>query len=296
MTIVLCASMSFAKEATETALALERAGHKVLRPLIHELWLEHGMEKGKDGELEFMREYDLMRKHYEHMKRTDALVVLNYEKRNIPGYIGGGVLMEMGFAHVLHKPIYLLHQLPKVAYSDEIELMNPILLHGDISHIPHHAPSRALFGDKEAKEGQMKRVATYGQNGKENGFLMELLKEGKFTKAYLTSVFPGSFKGYHLHKVRDTNYMAVRGKMHVVLYARHGQGSPARAGWRRTEYVLDSARGDTLHIPVNVATGFESATQEEAWLINFPEPPYDPELKDEQVEYTEEELERGIVK
>ncbi len=294
MILVLCASMSFAKEAIEAALALERAGHTVLRPLSHELWLEHGMEKGQDGELEFIREYDLMRRHNEHMKRTDALVVLNYEKRNIPGYIGGGVLMEMGFAHVLHKPIYLLHTLPDVAYRDEIEVMNPILLHGDLQKIPKEATPPPLLTKEgimgEVKQGQMKRVATWGQNGKENGFLMELFKEGRLTRAYLTAVSPGSFKGYHLHRVRETNYVAVRGKMHVILYSRHGQE------WRRTEYVLDSARGDTLHIPVNVATGFESATQEEAWMVNFPEPPYDPELKDEQVEYTEEELKNGIVK
>ena len=35
---------------------------------------------------------------------------------------------------------------------------------------------------------------------------------------------------------------------------------------------------------------------EDGWLINFPDPPYDPELKDEQVEYTQEELEQGVVK
>lgn len=294
MTIVLCASMSFAKEAADTALALERAGHKVLRPLSHELWLEHGMEKGKEGELEFMREYDLMRKHYEYMKRTDALVVLNFEKSGVPGHIGGGVLMEMGFAHVLHKAIYLLHPIPRVPYRDEIEVMNPIILYGDLKNILMETTPPPLLAKEgiigEVKEGQMKRVATYGQNGKENGFLMELLKEGRGTKAYLTSVFPGSFKGYHLHRVRETNYVAVRGKMHVVLYTRQDQS------WRRAEYVLDSARGDTLHIPVNVATGFESATDEEAWMINFPEPAYDPELKDEQVEYSENEIQQGIVK
>ena len=30
--------------------------------------------------------------------------------------------------------------------------------------------------------------------------------------------------------------------------------------------------------------------------MNYPDPPYDPALKDEQVEYTQEELERGVVK
>ncbi|MEW6610768.1 MAG: hypothetical protein AB1352_04065 [Patescibacteria group bacterium] len=290
MTIVLCASMSFAKEVKETALALERLGHRVLRPLQHELWLEHGMEKGREGELEFMREYDLMRRHFTHMKHTDALVVLNYEKKGIAGYIGGGVLMEMGFAHVLHRPMYLLHPMPDVSYRDEIEIMSPVILHGDLSKIPLHTPSRVSAGTGELKEGRMKRVSTFDHQGKENGFLMELLKEGRCTKAYLTAVTPGSFKGYHLHRVRATNYVAVRGKMHVILYVRQGKG------WHRVEYVLDAVKGDILHIPSEVATGFESATAEEAWMVNFPEPPYDPELKDEQVEYSENELQQGIVK
>ena len=32
---------------------------------------------------------------------------------------------------------------------------------------------------------------------------------------------------------------------------------------------------------------------EDGWLVNYPDPPYDPSLKDEQVEYTQEELERA---
>jgi hypothetical protein len=45
-----------------------------------------------------------------------------------------------------------------------------------------------------------------------------------------------------------------------------------------------------------VATGLENIGTEEAWLINYPDPPYDPSLKDEQVEYTKEELESGLIK
>jgi hypothetical protein len=47
---------------------------------------------------------------------------------------------------------------------------------------------------------------------------------------------------------------------------------------------------------VNVATGLQNIGDEEAWLINYPDPPYDPDIKGEQVEDTEEELKQGIVK
>jgi len=64
----------------------------------------------------------------------------------------------------------------------------------------------------------------------------------------------------------------------------------------RQEYVLDAAKPQRLHIPPNVASGLHNIGDEEAWLVNFPNPPYDPDLKDEQIEYTEDELGAGIIK
>ncbi len=61
----------------------------------------------------------------------------------------------------------------------------------------------------------------------------------------------------------------------------------------KEEHILDAAEPKRMFIPANVATGMQNIGSEEAWLINFPDPPYDPELKDEQAEYTEEELKRG---
>ena len=77
--------------------------------------------------------------------------------------------------------------------------------------------------------------------------------------------------------------------MRIILYS----GGPA---WRREEHILDASRPTRLFIPVNVATGLENVGDEEGWLVNYPDPPYDPSLKDEQVEYTLAELEAGVVK
>lgn len=131
-----------------------------------------------------------------------------------------------------------------------------------------------------------KKVATFGHDGAENGFLVELFKDGAKTVAYLTAAAPGAFKGYHLHRVRAARYVCVRGRMKIILYV---EG-------KRIEHVLDADRPERLYIPANVATGLENIGDEEAWLINYPDPPYDPELRDEQVEYTEAELEQGVVK
>jgi hypothetical protein len=43
-----------------------------------------------------------------------------------------------------------------------------------------------------------------------------------------------------------------------------------------------------LHRPI--ATGLQNIGEEEAWLINYPDPAYDPDLSDEQVEYTRKSL------
>lgn len=133
-----------------------------------------------------------------------------------------------------------------------------------------------------------KKVSTYSHTGSENGFLIELYKDGEKTIIYLTTALPGAFKGYHLHRIRSARYFCLRGKMKIILY---------KPGTKtREEYILDSSRPQRLFIPKEIATGLENVGNDEAWLINFPDPPYDPSLIDEQVEYTQEELEQGIIK
>lgn len=139
-----------------------------------------------------------------------------------------------------------------------------------------------------------KKVTTYDHGGDENGFLIELFKDGDKTEVYLTAAKPGAFKGYHLHRVRAARYMCVKGKMRIILYGQWRDGGAIR--WVREEHILDAGEPKRLFIPKDVATGLENIGDEEAWLINYPDPPYDPGLKDEQVEYTQTELEQGVVK
>ena len=131
-----------------------------------------------------------------------------------------------------------------------------------------------------------KQVLTFDHNKKENGFLTELFKDGKKTPFYLSAAKPGAFKGYHLHRVRAARYICIKGKIKVILYKNK----------IREEHTLDAKQPQRLFIPAEIATGLENIGDEEAWLINYPDPAYDPDLKNEQVEYTEEELKQGIIK
>ncbi len=146
---------------------------------------------------------------------------------------------------------------------------------------------------KKVETQEAKKVKTFDAAGRENGWLMELYKDketGTKTEAYLTAALPGAFKGYHLHRVRAARYVALKGKMKITTYVRENDS------WVRSETILEAGSAKRMFIPKDVATGLENIGEEEAWLINYPDPAYDPSLKDEQVEYTQEELEKGIVK
>ena len=133
-----------------------------------------------------------------------------------------------------------------------------------------------------------KVVTTNDPSKDTNGWLKELYKDEKKTLVYKTAVLPGKFKGYHLHTVRAARYFPIAGKMKIILW---------RPGTKeKEEHILDAKNPQRLFIPKNIATGLMSIGEEEAVLVNFPDPAYDPSLINEQVEYTEEELEQGVIK
>ncbi len=132
MKITICGSMAFAREMVNIQKELENLGHTVAAPA--------NLEKHASGTMTMENktekiELDLIRGYFEEIKNTDAILVLNYDKNNIKNYIGGNSLIEMAFAHVLNKKIFILNPIPQISYSDEIEAMQPIILNGNIAKI-----------------------------------------------------------------------------------------------------------------------------------------------------------------
>ncbi len=137
----------------------------------------------------------------------------------------------------------------------------------------------------QVKEEECKYIPTYDLQQQKNGFLQEMfISDGK-TLCYLSCAKPGAFKGYHLHRVRGAGYVCVKGTMIIILYV----------NGKRGEHILSVENRKRLYIPPNTPTGLENIGQEDAWLINLPDPPYDPNLKDEQVDYTLEEVEKKFL-
>lgn len=133
---------------------------------------------------------------------------------------------------------------------------------------------------EQVRREECKKVTTTDSAGNPNGFLVELYKKGDKTTLYLTATFPKGFKGYHLHTVRSSHLVCVRGKMRITVVE----------GNTHVEHVLDGAHLERLFVPTNVWVGYENVGDEEGWMINFPEPAYDPTLKGEQQEKTPEEI------
>ncbi len=143
MRITIIGSVKFAKSMVELFHELERMGHE---PLMHE-WM-FGIADGSRGELigEIASDHSLAkRKHgfikawHGLIKSGDAVLVCNMDKDGISNYIGGNTLMEMGFAHVNDKKVFLLNPPPDgVAYADEINAMTDLVLENDLTRISSH--------------------------------------------------------------------------------------------------------------------------------------------------------------
>ena len=137
----------------------------------------------------------------------------------------------------------------------------------------------------QVKEEIVKKVGTFDLAKKENGFLVEMFKslDGTKTEVYLSCAKAGAFKGYHLHRVRAARYVCLKGKMKIILYV----------NGVREEHILTEENNVRLFIPPMVPTGLENIGDVDGWLVNYPDPPYDPNLKGEQVDFTQEELDNG---
>jgi hypothetical protein len=144
MKITICGSISSSPKMIEIANKLARLGHTCELPystriiISGELTLEEYLKEIEiSGDKKFRKEanIDVIKEHYEFIKNSDAILVVNIDKNGVKNYIGGNALMEIGFAYVLGKKIFLLNPIPEMEYKDEIMAMQPIILDRDLRKI-----------------------------------------------------------------------------------------------------------------------------------------------------------------
>ena len=130
--IAISGSMLFSKEMLKKKTELEKLNHKVTIPKNAKEFAENKIEvEDKWKKLEI----DAIRSYFNEIKKCDSILVLNITKNNIENYIGGNSLIEIAFAHVLKKKIFLYNPAPKMSYTDEIISMKPIIINQDIKKI-----------------------------------------------------------------------------------------------------------------------------------------------------------------
>lgn len=142
MKITICGSLAHYKEMLDAREFLMSRGIEVEFP--------HSAQKILDGEttLEEIQtskedfstnanevKFGLITKHMNKIIDSDAILVINEEKKGIANYVGGNTLMEMAFAIAFEKKIYLLNGLPELSYTDEIAGSLPVILDGDLDRI-----------------------------------------------------------------------------------------------------------------------------------------------------------------
>ncbi len=148
MIITICSSIDFTPEIIKVKKELEQQGHKVNIPYFTQKIMDGEVSyedyiktKKKSGDilLRKAQSMDMIKRYWDFIKASDAILVLNLKKGDINNYIGGSTLMEMRFAYGHGKKIFLLNSIPKkcerVHYVDEILDMKPVILDGDLNKI-----------------------------------------------------------------------------------------------------------------------------------------------------------------
>lgn len=151
MIITICSSVEFSPKIIELKKELEGKGWTVNIPFLTqkiidgEIVLEDFLKAKKEGgDIGFRKaeKVDMIKRYWDYIKNSDAILVLNMEKKGIKNYIGGNVLMEMGFAYGYEKAIYLYNPIPerseRIHYVDELEDMDPIVINGNLEDIKNN--------------------------------------------------------------------------------------------------------------------------------------------------------------
>ena len=134
MKIAILGSMSYYNQMADLKKELELKNFEVEIPFFDEtanykVW-------DKEEAIRVKLKHDILKSNFEFVKRNDCVLVFNkFEKNKISNYIGGNTFLEMGFAYILNKKLFLFNDIPLVGYESEIVAMKPIVINGNLDLI-----------------------------------------------------------------------------------------------------------------------------------------------------------------
>ncbi|HUD44751.1 MAG TPA: hypothetical protein VMR41_04370 [Patescibacteria group bacterium] len=140
--ITLCASLTHYRQVLDIEKQLKKLGYKVkLPPTANVMKRTNNFDvstyktwyKNKN---DYKKKTQLMKAHFKKVLAADAILVTNFEKNSLPGYIGGNVLMEMTAAFMNKKKIFIYNPISEdLGIKEEVYGLNPIFIDGDLEKI-----------------------------------------------------------------------------------------------------------------------------------------------------------------
>jgi len=132
MKIFIGCSKHFYDQVNEVKVFLEEQGHKITLPNCFENPFEEEQVMKMSAEEHVKWKHEMMKRHEPTIKNQDAVLILNFEKKGIKNYIGGGTFMEVIKAWELGKKIFFYNPLPNCSFTDELMGMSPVVINGDL--------------------------------------------------------------------------------------------------------------------------------------------------------------------
>ena len=141
-TITICSSASHYRQVLEIEKELKKLGFKVKIPKT-----ANTMKRNNDFDVshyktwfknknDYHKKTKLMLGHFKKVMESDAILITNFEKNGMKGYIGGNALMEMLVAFLNKKPIYIYNKpSEKLSTIEEIYGVKPNIINGYLTKI-----------------------------------------------------------------------------------------------------------------------------------------------------------------
>lgn len=131
-----------------------------------------------------------------------------------------------------------------------------------------------------------KKVETKNQNGKSNGWLLEVVSDrDQFTKhlkgqIYLTVAKPGELKGYHLHAVSDYFVTCLKGTVQEIIY---------KSKTEKQTVTMGDGDFKTVFLPKGYPHAIRNIGKQPAYVLVYRFPSWDPGVR-EQLDIPKDEI------
>ena len=113
----------------------------------------------------------------------------------------------------------------------------------------------------------------------ERGTIMHIMKATdpefkSFGEVYVSTVYPGVIKAWHLHPKMELNYAVPVGMIKLVLFDQRPD-SPTRG--ELMEIFMGEHNYSLVHVPTGVVNGFKGMGDKTAVVVNCASIPHDPQ-------------------